>query len=122
MTRYPCWITARPIACAKWLFPAGRPRRVARAEDRGDQVLPRLLIKGQRAHQRQIAPVIVEAIEEGELLRAMGLVFGGIEIDRNQPDAPSATAMPRNHRVGERVAHGQEHPRSGGGLEAPDWR
>jgi hypothetical protein len=72
----------------------GRPRRVAQPEDRGDQVLPRLLVKGQRAHQRQIAPVIVEAIEEGELLRAVGLVFGGIEIDRNQPDAAPAAAMP----------------------------
>src|ERR1035437_1949111 len=51
---------------------AGGPRRVAGPEDRGDQVLSRLVVKGQRAHQRQIAPVIIEAIEEGELLRAVG--------------------------------------------------
>ncbi len=101
---------------------AGGPRRVAGPEDRGDEVLSRLVVKGQRAHQRQIAPVIIEAIEEGELLRAVGLVFSAIEIDRNQPDAPSASAMPRNHRVGERVAHGEQHPRGGGVLETRDRR
>ena len=41
---------------------AGRPRRVARAEDRGDEVLPRLVVEGQARHERQIAPVIVEAV------------------------------------------------------------
>ena len=101
---------------------AGRPRGVAGAEDRGDEVLPRLVVKGQGAHERQIAPVIVEAIEEGQLLRAVGLVFGDIEIDRDQPDAASAAAMPGNHRVGERVAHGEQHPRGGRVLEARDRR
>ena len=101
---------------------AGRPRRVAGAEDRGDEVLPRLVVKGQGAHERQIAPVIVEAIEEGELLRAVGLVVGDIEIDRNEPDAAPSPAMPGNHRVGERVAHGEQHPRGGRVLEARDRR
>ena len=82
--------------------PAG-PRRVARAEDRRHEVLPRLAVKGQAGDERQIAPVIIEAIEEGELLRAVGLVFGDIEIDRNEADAAPPSAMPRNHRVGERV-------------------
>ena len=66
--------------------------------------------------------MIVEAIEEGELLRAVGLVFGDIEIDGDQPDAASASAMPGNHRVGERVAHGEQHPRGGRVLEARDRR
>ena len=73
-------------------------------------------------NERQIAPVIVEAIEEGQLLRAVGLVLGDIEIDRDQPDAAAAAAMPRNHRVGERVAHGEQHPRGGRVLEARDRR
>ena len=101
---------------------ARRPRGVAGAEDRGDEVLPRLVVKGQGAHERQIAPVIVEAIEEGQLLGAVGLVLGGIQIDRDQPDAASAAAMPGNHRVGERVAHGEQHPRGRGVLEARDRR
>ena len=101
---------------------AGRPRGVAGAEDRGDEILPRLVVKGQGAHERQIAPVIVEAIEEGELLRAVGLVLGDIEIDRDQPDAASAATMPGNHRVGERVAHGEQHPRGRRVLEARDRR
>ena len=33
----------------------------------------------------------------------MGLVFGDIEIDRNQPDTAPPSAMPRNHRVDERI-------------------
>jgi hypothetical protein len=51
--------------------------------------------------------VIVEAVEERELLRAVSLVFGDIEIDGDQPHAASASTMPGNHRVGERVAHGE---------------
>ena len=101
---------------------AGRAGGVARAEDRGDEVLPRLVVKGQGAHERQIAPVIIEAIEEGQLLGAVGLVLGGIEIDRDQPDAAAAAAMPGNHRVGERVAHGEQHPRGRRVLEARDRR
>lgn len=50
---------------------------------RGDEVLPRLVVEGQRPHERQIAPVIVEAIEEGELLGAVGLILGAIAINRN---------------------------------------
>jgi len=101
---------------------AGRPRRVAGPEDRGDQVLPRLLVKRQGPDERQIAPVIIEAIEEGELLRAVGLVFRAIEIDRDQANAPSASAMSRNHRVGERLAHREQHPWGGRVLEARDRR
>jgi hypothetical protein len=62
---------------------AGRAGGVARAEDRGDEVLPGLVVKGQGADERQIAPMIVEAIEEGQLLGAVGLVLGGIQIDRD---------------------------------------
>ena len=101
---------------------AGRAGGVARAEDRGDEVLPGLVVKGQGADERQIAPMIVEAIEEGQLLGAVGLVLGGIQIDRDQPDAAAAAAMPGNHRVGERVAHGEQHPRGRRVLEARDRR
>ena len=52
----------------------------------------------------------------------MGLVFGDIEIDGDQPDAASASPMPGNHRVGERVAHGEQHPRGRRVLEARDRR
>jgi hypothetical protein len=41
--------------------------------------------------------VIIEAIEEGELLRAVRLVFRDIQIDRNQPHAAPPPAVPRNH-------------------------
>ena len=44
--------------------------------------------------------MIIEAIEEGELLRAVGLVFGDIEVDRDQASAPSPAAMAGQHPVG----------------------
>jgi hypothetical protein len=101
--------------------PAG-PRRVARAEDRGDEVLPRLAVKRQARDERQITPVVVEAIEEGQLLRAVRLVVGDIEIDGDEANVSAPPPMARNHRVGERVAHGEQHPRGGGVLEARDRR
>jgi hypothetical protein len=66
--------------------------------------------------------VIVEAIEERELLRPVGLVFGDIEIDGDQAHAAAASPMPGNHGVGERVAHGEQHPRGRRVLEARDRR
>jgi len=93
-----------------------------RPQDRGDEVLPGFVIEGQRRDERQIAPMIIEPVEEGELLPAVGLVFGDIKIDGNQPDtAPSAT-MPRDHGIGERVTHPQQHPGGGRVLEARNRR
>jgi hypothetical protein len=99
-----------------------RARGVPGAEDRGDEILSRLVVKRERAHERQITPVLIEAIEEGELLRPVGLVFRDIEIDRNQSDAAPPPAVSRNHRVGQRVAHGQQHARGRRVLEARDRR
>ena len=61
-------------------------------------------------------------MEEGELLRAVRLVFGDIEINRDEADVSSPPLMARNHRVGERLAHGEQHPRGGRVLEARDRR
>ena len=80
------------------------------------------IVKGQARHEWQVAPVIIEAIEEGELLRAVGLVFGDIEVDRDQASAPSPAAMAGQHPVGERVAHGAQHPRGRRALEPRDRR
>jgi hypothetical protein len=86
---------------------ADRPRRVARAKDRGDQSLPRLIVEGQRRHERHIALVIVEPSTKSELLGAERLVLRDMEVVRNQPDAALPPPVPRNHGVGARVARGQ---------------
>ena len=53
---------------------------------------------------------------------AVRLVFSDIEIDRNEAPASASAPPPmtRNHRVGERMAHREQHPRSGGVFEARD--
>ncbi len=94
----------------------------ARAEDRGDEVLAGLVVKGQRPNERQITPVIGEPIEEGELLRAVGLVVRHIEVDRDQPDAAPAPTMLGDHGVRKRRAHREQHPRGGRVLEPRDRR
>jgi hypothetical protein len=101
---------------------AAGPRRVAGAKDGRHEVLPRLPVKRQAGEERQIAPVVVEAIEEGELLRAVRLVFGDIEIDGDEADPAPPPPMARNHCVRQRVPHGEQHPRGGRVLEARDGR
>jgi hypothetical protein len=99
-----------------------RAGRIAGPQDRCDEVLPRLVAKGQAPAERQVAPVIAEAIEERQLLGAVGLVLGHIEIDSDQAHAAPPATMPRNDRVGQRFVHREQHPRRGRVLEARDRR
>ncbi len=101
---------------------ASRAGGVARPEQRRDEVLAGFVIKRQARDQRQITPVVVEAIEEGQLLRAVRLVFGRVEVDRDPPHAAAATPMPGNHGVGQRVAQAEQPSGRGPVLEARDRR
>ena len=47
-----------------------------------------LLVEGHGGHHRQIAPRVVVAIEEAELLLAVRRVVGGVEVDGNPRGAP----------------------------------
>ena len=79
---------------------------VARSQDRGAEVLVGFVVEGQEGQQRQIAPAVIVAIEERELLRAMGRVIGGVQIDRNAARAPAEPLlMPLDHARRELVAH-----------------
>jgi hypothetical protein len=40
--------------------------------------LPHLVVEGQRRHEGQIAPVVIETMKEGQWLRTVGLVFRDI--------------------------------------------
>src|SRR4029077_14095610 len=88
---------------------ARRPRRISRTQNGRHQILLRLLVKAQKAYHRQIAIGVVVAIEEGQLLGAVGGIIGRIQIDRDASgSAPQTTAMPFDHTVGQRFAHAKQ--------------
>ena len=69
-------------------------RAVAGPQDGGHQVLRRLGVERQRCHQRQVAPGVVMAVEEAELLLAMGRIVGRIQVECDATGAaPEPTAM-----------------------------
>src|SRR5881628_2023656 len=77
-------------------------RRVARAQDGGDGILLGLVGERHRGHHRQIAPRVVVAVEEAELLLPMGGIVGGIEVDRDTAGpTPEAPPMVRDDRLGQ---------------------
>ncbi len=75
------------------------------------RVLLRLVVEAEKADDRQIAPRIVMAVPEGQLLRAVGRVVGRVQIDRDALRPPVQPAsVPRDHRVGQRRAHPVQRP------------
>src|SRR5206468_1925763 len=77
-----------------------------RPEDRRTQVLLGFVVEGEERQERQIAPAVVMAVEEGELLRAVRRVIGRIEIDRDAPGPPmEAALMAHDHTRGESAPH-----------------
>ncbi len=90
-----------------------RRRRIARPEDRRTQVLLGFVVEGEERQQWQIAPAVVVPVEEGELLRAVGRVVGGVEIDRDPPGSPmEPPLMALDHIGGQFATHRIEglHP------------
>ena len=59
----------------------------ARPQQRGHYVLHRLGVERHRGDERQIAPRVVVAVEERELLLAVGGIVGRIEVDRDESHA-----------------------------------
>src|SRR3989475_9747165 len=57
--------------------------RIAGPPHRRDGILLRFVVEGHRGHDGQIAPRVVVAVEEGELLLAVGGIVGGIEVERD---------------------------------------
>jgi hypothetical protein len=79
-------------------------RAGARAQQRQDQVLLGLVVEGHEPEQGQVAPGVVVAVEERELLLAMGGVVRRIEIDRDAPGAAAkGGAVLPDHEVCQRV-------------------
>ena len=88
---------------------ARRPGGISRTQHGRHQILLRLLVKAQKTYHRQIAVSVIVAIEEGQLLGAVGRIVGRIQIDRDTSgSAPQTTAMPFDHAVGQRFAHAKQ--------------
>lgn len=81
---------------------------VARAQRRGAQVLLVLAVEGQERQQRQVAPGVVEAIEERHLLGAVRGIVGDVEIDGDPAHLAATLAVPLQHAFEQRLAHRQQ--------------
>ena len=93
-------------------------RRRAGAQHGGHRILVGLGVERHRGHRRQIAPRVVVAVEEGELLLPVGGIVGGIEVDRDAAGpALEAPPMVRDDRVGQDVPHREQLPPPHGVLE-----
>ena len=102
----PCRPGRRGARRNGWAIPAGsnrhsRPRIPSAAtafpgpQHRRAQILLSLAVEGQECEQRQITPAAIVPIEERELLGAVRLVVGRIQIDGDTPRPPvQATPMP----------------------------
>src|ERR1035441_2225003 len=75
-----------------------RRRGLAGSQDRREQVLLRLVIEGDKSHHGQIAPGVVIAVEQSQLLGSVGRIVGGIQVDRDALRAAmQALGMPLDH-------------------------
>ena len=80
-------------------------------------------LKLTKAKQRQIAPGIVVAVKEGQLLRAVGGIIGRIQVDRDELGAAmQPAAMAFDHTIGQRFAHPVKLFAVGRILETADRR
>jgi len=95
----------------------------ARPQQRRHQVLHRLGAEGHRGHERQIAPRVVVAIEEGELLLPVGRIVGRIEVEGDEPDVGAQPfVVVHQHGVGQGAAQAIEVRPRHGVLEARQRR
>jgi hypothetical protein len=85
-------------------------RRVAGPQGGRDQVLAGLVIEREEHDQWEITPAAVEPVEEAQLLRAMGRIFGDVHVDGDATRPALAPSMARDHAVGQRVAQSVQLP------------
>jgi len=80
--------------------PQRSPRRrgLAGSQHRREQVLLGLVVESDKPHHGQIAPSVVIAVEQGQLLGPVGRVVGGIQIDGDASGpAMQPLGMPLDH-------------------------
>ena len=93
---------------------------VARPEDGRDQVLRPLAVEGERPNHGQVAPGVVVAVEEGELLLAVGRVVRGVQVDGDalDPLVGQAGLVVGDDHVGESLGEPVQVPGPDAVLEA----
>jgi hypothetical protein len=64
-------------------------RCVSRSQQSGEEVMLGLVVKAEKAEQRQVTPSIVVTVKEAELLGSMGGVVGRVEIEDDLATAPT---------------------------------
>ena len=101
--------------------PAGR--RIARPQHRGTKVLLLLVVEAHETQQRQIAPRVIVAVEEGQLLRAVRGIIRDIQVEGDELGAAmQPVAMALDHTIGQRFAHPVKLFAVGSILETADRR
>lgn len=81
-------------------------RRVARPQHVRKQILLGLGVKLNESRHRQVAPGVVVAVEQAQLLRAVRRIVGGIEFYRDAPGLATQTpALALDYRLGQRFCH-----------------
>ena len=92
-------------------------------QHRRAQILLSLAVEGQECEQRQITPAAIVPIEERELLGAVRLVVGRIQIDGDTPRPPvQATPMPLDDARRQLAPHPVERSPARAVLEPRDRR
>jgi len=92
---------------------------VAGSQHGSDEELFRLLVEADEAHQRQVAPTAVVAVEEAHLLASVRGVIGRVEVDRDATGlAVKTAAVPLDDDIGESLCHVIQLTGSHGVLEA----
>lgn len=71
-------------------------------------MLVALAVEGHERQQRQVAPVVVETVEQSQLLVAVGRVFGGVQIQGDQLALAAVEPMPV--MVDDRLGEGFTQP------------
>ena len=94
--------------------------RVPWPEDRRHEVLGPLGVEGERAHEGQVAPRIVVAVEEAQLLLPVRGIVRGVEIDRDaaDPRRPQPRLVMGDDDIGQRLREPVHIPRRDRVLEA----
>jgi hypothetical protein len=102
-------VADQPNQTAQNTHRAYRCGDVAGAQHGGAQILFWLVIKTDEAYHRQIAPGVIVAVEERQLLRAVGGIISRIQIQGDAAHAMAqALGMALDHAGGQGLAHAIE--------------
>ena len=81
------------------------------------------MVEGQEAHHGQVAPAVVVAVEEGELLLPVGGILRGVEVDGDVTGpTPEPLPVALNHDIRQGFSHPEKFSSTDRVLETRDSR